>query len=47
MECFVEFICEMKFLGECCKDDPTPPEPPKITWDEQTPWDNTTYWMNA
>lgn len=44
MECFAEFVCQIRFIGECCGgDDPGPP-PGGASWDDNTPWDNGIYW---
>lgn len=42
MECFIGWIKPIEFIG-ACGDDPGPPVG-QVAWDEETPWDNNTYW---
>lgn len=40
MENFIEFIAPIEFIG----DTGGGPPPGQVGWDENTPWDNNTFW---
>lgn len=44
MQCFIGEVKEIQFIREGCDEEGESPPEAGIMWDDDTTWDNGTYW---